>query len=107
MAAGAGLIGGSLVTPAVAQYADPTFDLYPAKRNERYGIDRDITPERISADYNNFYEFGSSKSVAAAARALKTRPWTVAVGGLVEKPFEIGIDGLIDRKSVGEGKSVD
>ena len=31
----------------------------------------------ISADYNNFYEFGSSKSVASAARALKTRPWTV------------------------------
>src|SRR5215217_1858609 len=104
LAGSAGLIGGILLggTAASAQYADPTFDLYPAKRNERYAIDRDITPERFSADYNNYYEFGSSKSVAVAARALKTRPWTVAVDGLVEKPFEIGIDDLIRKMPLEE-----
>src|SRR5215218_7861375 len=104
VAAGAGLIGGSLLggTAASAQYADPTFDLYPAKRNERYAIDREVTPERVTADYNNFYEFGSSKSVAAAARALKTRPWTIAVDGLVEKPFEIGFDDLIRKMPLEE-----
>ena len=76
MAGSAGLIGGSILggAGAAAQYADPTFDLYPARRNDTYKVDRDITPERYSADYNNFYEFGSAKSVAAAARALKTRP---------------------------------
>ena len=73
----------SLGTPAFAQLADPTFDLYPAKRNEAFKLDREITPEKYSADYNNFYEYGSSKSVASAARALKTRPWTVAVDGMV------------------------
>jgi methionine sulfoxide reductase catalytic subunit len=88
--------------PALAQWADPTFDLYPAKRNEAFRLDRDVTPERYSADYNNFYEFGSSKSVAAAARALKTRPWTVAVDGLVEKPVELGIDDLIRRMPLEE-----
>jgi sulfoxide reductase catalytic subunit YedY len=85
-----------------AQWADPTFDLYPAKRNDRFKLDRDVTPERYAADYNNFYEFGSSKSVAAAARALKTRPWTVAVDGLVQKPVELGIDDLIRRISLEE-----
>ena len=40
-ASGAGLIGG----PAAAATADPTADLYPAKRNETYALDRAITPE--------------------------------------------------------------
>jgi methionine sulfoxide reductase catalytic subunit len=104
MTGGAGLIGGSLLGGAgtVAQFADPTFDLYPARRNERYAVDRAITPERYSADYNNFYEFGSSKSVAAAARALKTRPWTVTVDGLVERPLTIGIDDLIRKMPLEE-----
>jgi methionine sulfoxide reductase catalytic subunit len=103
MAAGAGLIGGSILGDgAAAQFADPTFDLYPAKRTDKYKIDGDITPERYSADYNNYYEFGSSKSVAAAARNLKTRPWTVTVDGLVEKPFQIGIDDLIRKMALEE-----
>jgi methionine sulfoxide reductase catalytic subunit len=105
------LIGGSLAVGAAltagagdlaAQYADPTFDLYPAKRNERFKLDREVTPERYAADYNNFYEFGSSKSVASAARALKTRPWTVAFDGMVEKPFEIGFDDLIRKMPIEE-----
>jgi sulfoxide reductase catalytic subunit YedY len=103
MAGGAALIGGALAGGgALAQYADPTFDLYPARRSDKYRVDRDITPERFSADYNNFYEFGSTKSVAAAARNLKTRPWTLAVDGLVEKPFEIGIDDLIRKMPLEE-----
>ncbi len=88
--------------PAFAQWADPTFDLYPARRNDAFKLDREITAERYAADYNNFYEFGSSKSVAAAARSLKTRPWTVAVDGLVEKPFEIGFDDLVRKVPLEE-----
>jgi methionine sulfoxide reductase catalytic subunit len=104
MAAGAGLIGGSFLGggESLSQWADPTFNLYPAKRNERYHPGHDVTPEQYTADYNNFYEFGSSKSVAAAARALKTRPWTVAVDGLVEKPFTIGIDDLLRQMPLEE-----
>src|SRR3954454_24287868 len=104
------LIGGGLAVAgalslgrrALAQAADPTFDLYPAKRNEAFQLDRGGTEEKYAADYNNFYEFGSSKSVAAAARALKTRPWKVAIDGMVEKPFEIGIDDLIRKMPLEE-----
>jgi sulfoxide reductase catalytic subunit YedY len=103
MAGSAGAIAaGTIAGPALAQVADPTFDLYPARRNDNYKLDRPVTDERYSGDYNNFYEFGSSKSVAAAARALKTRPWTLKVDGLVEKPFEVGLDDLIRKMPIEE-----
>ncbi|HUI20238.1 MAG TPA: protein-methionine-sulfoxide reductase catalytic subunit MsrP [Methylocella sp.] len=73
----------------------PLQPLYPAKRNETFVLDREVTPERINAHYNNFYEFGMTKDIAAAAEALKTRPWTLKIDGLVENPKEIGIDDLI------------
>ena len=82
--------------------ADPTADLYPAKRNDRFKLDRPVTEEKLAANYNNFYEFGSSKRVAAASQALKTRPWTVKIDGLVEKPFELGIDELIRAMPIEE-----
>src|SRR6185437_1775233 len=49
---------------------DPTSNLYPAKRNEKYVLDRPVTDENINAHYNNFYEFNSSKEVAAQAQLL-------------------------------------
>ena len=75
----------------------PTLDLYPGKRNEKFKLDRPVTDEKINGDYNNFYEFGSSKHIASAAQALKIRPWTVKIDGMVDKPFEIGIDDLVRK----------
>jgi sulfoxide reductase catalytic subunit YedY len=47
-------------------------------------------------NYNNFYEFSTSKSaVAGKAANLLTRPWTVEVGGLVRKPRTYDIDELL------------
>jgi sulfoxide reductase catalytic subunit YedY len=83
------------VPAAMAQAADQTLDLYPAKLNEAYTVDRDITPGEIAGQYNNFYEFGSHKQIARAAESLKTRPWTVTIDGLVEAERTIGIDELI------------
>ena len=103
IAAGAGLIAGAaLPEMALAQGADPTLDLYPAKRNEAYKLDRPVTEEELAANYNNFYEFGTSKDVVASAKRLGTRPWTVSIDGLVEKPFEIGIDELIRKMPLEE-----
>jgi sulfoxide reductase catalytic subunit YedY len=85
-----------------ADAADPTQDLFPARRNEKYVLDRPITDEQINGNYNNFYEFGSSKSIAQAAQALKVRPWTVKIDGMVEKPLEIGIDDLIRQMPIEE-----
>jgi sulfoxide reductase catalytic subunit YedY len=81
----------------VTDVPDPSADLYPAKRNEKYTLDRPVTDEKVNANYNNFYEFGSSKSVARAAQALKIRPWTIKIDGMVEKPMEVGIDDLVRK----------
>jgi methionine sulfoxide reductase catalytic subunit len=86
----------------VTDVPDPTADLYPAKKNPTYKLDRAVTEESINTTYNNFYEFGSSKSISRAAQALVTRPWTIKIDGMVEKPQEVGIDDLIRKMMVEE-----
>ncbi|MEZ2406671.1 sulfoxide reductase catalytic subunit YedY [Bosea sp. OAE752] len=103
MAAGAGLIAGAaLPRPAAAQTPDPTLDLYPAKRNEAFKIDVPLTKAEDAANYNNFYEFGMSKDIVDASQRLATRPWSIQVDGLVEKPFEIGFDDLARKLPLEE-----
>ena len=53
------------------------------------------TLEQIT-NYNNFYEFGTNKGDPARnAQKLITRPWTVEVGGMVQKPRTFDIDDLL------------
>jgi methionine sulfoxide reductase catalytic subunit len=60
------------------------------KTNEPLTSLEDIT------NYNNFYEFSTVKEeVASAARGFVTRPWTVDVGGLVNKPKTFDLDDLL------------
>jgi methionine sulfoxide reductase catalytic subunit len=105
--AGAGAAAMSMLpAPAMAQRVsdvpDPTNDLYPVKRNETYLLDRPVTDEKINTNYNNFFEFGSSKTIARAAQALKLRPWTVKIDGMVEKEQTIDIDDLIKKMPLEE-----
>jgi sulfoxide reductase catalytic subunit YedY len=100
-AGGFGLAAAALPGLASAQ-TDPTADLYPAPRNSKYAIERPITPESVNTNYNNFYEFGTHKGIAAAAEALPTRPWEVKIDGLVEKEMVLGVDDLIRRMSLEE-----
>jgi len=86
----------------IADLPDPTASLYPVKRNEKYALDRPITDEKINTNYNNFYEFSSTKTVARAAQALKLRPWTIKIDGMVEKEQTIDIDDLIKKVTLEE-----
>ncbi len=53
------------------------------------------TPYKDITTYNNFYEFGTDKySPARRAQSLVTRPWTVSVEGLVNKPKVFDLDEL-------------
>ena len=48
--------------------------------------------------YNNFYEFSLNKDdVAAIAGDFPTSPWTVTVGGLVNKPSTYSVEDLVTR----------
>ncbi|TNE39895.1 MAG: protein-methionine-sulfoxide reductase catalytic subunit MsrP [Alphaproteobacteria bacterium] len=104
--AGAGLvvsIGASLpFRNALADEMDPSAGLYPVPHNGMYKITRPMTPEKISTTYNNFYEFGSHKTIWEAAQALPIRPWTVRIDGAVEKEMEIGIDDLLKKMPLEE-----
>jgi methionine sulfoxide reductase catalytic subunit len=116
MAGAAGLIAAGAALPAQAQWfsggkpdltrkPDPTDDLYPARKSAAYTPDRlarPLTDEAVSAAYNNYYEFGTSKTIWREAQAKATRPWVIRVEGLVEKPFEIGVDDLIRRTQIEE-----
>jgi sulfoxide reductase catalytic subunit YedY len=103
---GAALAGGAVATGFVYRYftghgqetqvgekiADvqmPT-QAYTPPINEKSTSYQDIT------HYNNFYEFSTDKlEVASAAKQFVTRPWTVAVEGLVQNPRVFDIDDLL------------
>ena len=57
-------------------------------------VDRPITDEILAGKYNNFYEFGGTKSIWQAAQALPTEDWKVEVSGLVKNPRTYDIDDL-------------
>jgi sulfoxide reductase catalytic subunit YedY len=95
--------GPAAVNGAKAAGADPTADLYPAMKNAKFADGgRPVTSEMITENYNNFYEYGTDKSVARGAGNLKTRPWTIKIDGLVEKPLTIAIDDLIRKMPLEE-----
>jgi len=53
--------------------------------------------------YNNFYEFGTGKGDPAQnAGALTTKPWTVRVDGLVDKPGDYDLDDLLSGIAMEE-----
>src|SRR6185437_1139179 len=91
-AAAIGLAPDAALAQRVGEVPDPSIGLYPAKRNETFKLDRPVTDEKVNGTYNNFYEFNSSKNVVRQAQAIKVRPWTIKLDGMVEKPMEVGID---------------
>ncbi len=89
--------GASLLAPGNALAAG-----YPYPRSSAYPPERAETPENLATTYNNFYEFGTSKSVAAAAQALKPSPWKMVLDGMVEKPLTFDAEELIARMPLEE-----
>ena len=54
------------------------------------------TPKNLATSYNNYYEFGTSKSsVAERAENFQMQPWQVEVGGLVKHPQTFSIEDLL------------
>ena len=102
----AGLIAGStLATGAAYRYFNPP----PRPETVTAPIDNVVKPaNQISSDvdkpnsfqeitnYNNYYEFSTSKTaVAQKAENFVTRPWTVEIGGMVQKPKTFDLDELL------------
>ena len=57
-----------------------------------------LTTYEAITNFNNYYEFTTDKEgVAETAKDFPTHPWTVTVGGLVNKPKTYDIDELLKR----------
>ena len=91
--AAAGMAG--LILPATARAQG-------APRNAAFDPGRDVTAERDATTYNNFYEFGTDKSISRAAQRLPVAPWTIAIDGLVDAPKTIGFDDLMKQVQLEE-----
>ena len=68
-----------------------------AAPSSRYPAGRDITPEADATTYNNFYEFGTDKSISRAAQRLPVSPWQVEFAGMVETPRTIAIEDILKK----------
>lgn len=95
-AASMGLIAGLPVLAACDAQAQGS-RLAGVKANPAYApADEKINKVEDFRNYCNFYEFGTDKTdPPVMAKALKTRPWTVAVEGEVLKPKTFDIDDLM------------
>ena len=61
-----------------------------------YKVDEKLTPKEDITSYNNYYEFGTDKAEPMHyANTLRTSPWQVQVGGLVDKPKTFDLDSIM------------
>jgi sulfoxide reductase catalytic subunit YedY len=90
----AGAAAMTILSPLAAR-ADVTI-------NKAFDPGRPVTEEKYSTTYNNYYEFGESKTIWRDAQALKQRPWTIKLDGLMAKPRTIDIDDLLKQVSLEE-----
>ncbi len=66
-----------------------------ATRSPKFLLDGALTDEATAGRYNNFYEFTETKDVYRHVGAFVTRPWTVEVAGLVQKPKVWDLDDIL------------
>jgi sulfoxide reductase catalytic subunit YedY len=92
------LLGGAAamtVLPALAARADVTV-------NPAYQAGRAVTEEKYSTTYNNYYEFSDGKNLWKDAQALKQRPWSIKLDGMLKQPRTLDIDDLLKQVSLEE-----
>ncbi len=88
LGAGAALVGG----PSLAQAVKSPFST----------VEEPNTREDISS-YNNYYEFGFGKEDPAAyAGSLTTTPWSIEIGGLVDKPGTYDLADILSQVTIEE-----
>ena len=62
----------------------------------RSELDEELNPWEDVTEYNNFYEFGTSKEDPARnSGSFRPKPWTVRVGGLCNNPGEFQLEDFL------------
>lgn len=100
----AGLLAGTtLATAGIYRFINPpppkpviTAEIQNIAKPPDFRVEEKLNTFEEITNYNNFYEFSTSKTaVARKAEDFVTRPWTIEVGGLVQKPKTFGIEDLL------------
>jgi len=95
------LLATALVSSCTRRYDGTTSPGTGFCESASAGSDADELGGRLTAcndiiSYNNYYEFSLDKEdVGARSRDFRTSPWTVKVGGLVNKPQSYDVDDLM------------
>jgi len=98
--AGAGMLAaGALASACGVGGAEPPAGSAAAQPTSAEQQPQDqLTPYESVIGYNNFYEFSLDKEdVGDLSKGFQTSPWTVQVGGLVNRPGTYGIEELLKR----------
>jgi sulfoxide reductase catalytic subunit YedY len=94
--------GGPFSGDAVGAFQAPVADLKSTRNAAFVAADKPNTFEELTT-YNNYYEFGDQKADPGKyAGRLKTKPWTVKVDGLCDKPGNYGVEDLVNFNALEE-----
>ena len=93
----AGLMAGAAsLVPSGARAENRGEKFLNLEAQQNFAPGEKLTPYQAVTTYNNFYEFGTGKDDPAKnAHSLRPKPWTVEVGGHVNKPGAYDVDDLI------------
>jgi sulfoxide reductase catalytic subunit YedY len=95
----AGLLAGDWLDPATATAGERLPNIQPGP----FATREEQTPYSSITAYNNFYEFGTAKEDPARnAHTLRTRPWTVTVGGHCGKPGAYPLEDILSGQPLEE-----
>lgn len=65
--------------------------------------DLELTPAEKTANYTNYYEFTFNKEDATRlAQALPTDPWSLIIGGEVQKPVTLALEDILSHPQLQE-----
>jgi methionine sulfoxide reductase catalytic subunit len=94
--AGAAAAGGLKLREAIAPSSVLAGNKINGIQKSALSTTEAITPYNDVTHYNNYYEFGTSKTDPAdMAKDFRTRPWKVKIEGAVEKKLELDVDEII------------
>ena len=90
-------------SPKNYEFSDMDKQVYPARRNPLFELDRQMTAEHIAAQYNNFYEFSEAKDdIWRRVGPFHPHPWEVEVKGLVKNSRKFAMDELLKTMPLEE-----
>jgi len=72
-------------------------------KNSNFQSLNPLTPEEKILQYNNFYEFGTSKGDPAEfSQQFKVDPWSLTIDGLVDTPITLNYEDLLKKFDIEE-----